>query len=152
MRARNVTDFLLLAGDSVHEKSEITGFHLCGQSYQSAAGIHDHRGSLFVECALRVAPTVNQHRHVQGPALAGTKVWFLGARRGGFRCLRFGGKLRVFRRCLHGKLALDAVSFAFKVPGRAENLLEGFVAVLEDDPALVVAVRTAQPDSVVLGH
>src|SRR5260370_7190264 len=54
--------------------------------------------------------------------------------------------------CFDGEFALRAVQLAFKAPRREENLLEGFGAVVEDDPAFAVTIRAAQPDSVVLRH
>src|SRR4029077_9054514 len=65
---------------------------------------------------------------------------------------RLVANCRLLLGCFDGEFALSAMQLARKVPRRLENLLDGFTAVVEDDPAFVVTIRAAQPDSVVLRH
>src|SRR5712664_844603 len=171
---RNVSDadFLLFLGDFVDEKYEIAGLYLSGQRDQRSsgvyddrrsvlterrqrnrrvAGVHDNRGSVLMECARRLAPSADLHGHMQRLALACPSRPCLRRWRRGLRS-RLVANCRFLLGCFDGEFALRAVQLAFKVPRRLENLLEGFAAVVEDDPAFVVTIRAAQPDSVVLRH
>src|SRR6266852_4498171 len=90
---RNVSDadFLLFLGDLVDEKYEIAGLYLSGQRDQRSsgvyddrgsvlterrqgnrrvAGVHNNRGSVLMESARRLAPSADQHGHMQRLALA----------------------------------------------------------------------------------
>src|SRR6266851_887740 len=150
---RNVrdADFLLFLGDFVDEKYEIAGLYLSGQRDQRSAGVHNDRGSVLMESARRLAPSADQHGHMQRLALACASTPCLRRRRRGLRS-RLVANCGILLGCFDGEFALGAVQLAFKVPRREENLLEGFAAVVEDDPAFVVTIRAAQPDSVVLRH
>src|SRR6266478_729318 len=171
---RNVSDadFLLFLGDLVDEKYEIAGLYLSGQRDQRSSGVyddrgsvlterrqgnrrvarvHNNRGSVLMESARRRAPSADQHGHMQRLALACASSPCLRRWRRGFRS-RLVANCGILLGCFDGEFALGAVQLAFKVPRREENLLEGFAAVVEDDPAFVVTIRAAQPDSVVLRH
>src|SRR5712692_1762492 len=171
---RNVSDadFLLFLGDLVDEKYEIAGLYLSGQRDQRSsgvyddrgsvlterrqgnrrvAGVHNNRGNVLMESARRLAPSADQHGHMQRLALACASTPCLRRRRRGLRS-RLVANCGILLGCFDGEFALGAVQLAFKVPRREENLLEGFAAVVEDDPAFVVTIRAAQPDSVVLRH
>src|SRR6266849_3183081 len=171
---RNVSDadFLLFLGDFVDEKYEIAGLYLRGQRDQRASrvyedrggvlmerrqgnrrvtGVDDNRGNVLMECAGRLAPSADQHGHMQRLALACPSTFCLRRWRRGL-WLRLVANCRTLLGCFDGEFALRAVQLAFKAPRREENLLEGFGAVVEDDPAFAVTIRAAQPDSVVLRH
>src|SRR5229473_2870720 len=105
---RNVSDadFLLFLGDLVDEKYEIAGLYLSGQRDQRSsgvyddrgsvlterrqgnrrvAGVHNNRGSVLMESARRLAPSADQHGHMQRLALACASTPCLRRRRRGLR-------------------------------------------------------------------
>src|SRR6266852_4720328 len=123
---RNVSDadFLLFLGDFVHEKYQIAGLYLGGQRDQRSrgvyddrgsvlterrqgnrrvAGVHDNRGSVLMESDRRLAPSTDQHGHMQRLALACPSTTF---GRRGLRP-RLVANCRILLSCFDGECALE---------------------------------------------
>src|SRR5258708_32267456 len=141
---RNVSGvyFLLFLGDLVDEKYEIAGLYLSGQRDQRSsgvyddrgsvlterrqgnrrvAGVHNNRGSVLMESARRLAPSADQHGHMQRLALACASTPCLRRRRRGLRprLLPHSG---IPLGSLAGAFAPGAGQLPFHSPRREENL------------------------------